>query len=211
MLDVSGASSLSGGAPRSSLNGDVSGASVVDLMGSATSMRLVASGGSHLELASLTVRDADLELSGGSHAQSRSPARWTPTRAAARGSSTPATRSSARWTSPVGRRSDRPRTRRPRAEPGAPSIATVTTVLPRGQVTLLACRRRGSLRGPPSPSDARRVVRRSRVWETAPIRSVPSHRLKPPRLPPPTHLRDPPRMGCRTPDTGPSANPGAPD
>lgn len=65
-LDVSGAGRVGGLAALDELAGEVSGASVVDLMGSATTLRLDVSGGSRLSLLQLTVRDADLTLSGGS-------------------------------------------------------------------------------------------------------------------------------------------------
>ena len=64
-IDVSGAGRLGGGLEAQALEGEASGAGIVSLRGSAVSARLEASGAAQLKLARLTLRDADLELSGG--------------------------------------------------------------------------------------------------------------------------------------------------
>jgi hypothetical protein len=68
-LDVSGASRVEGEAVVDGLTGQVSGASTVQLGGSAVTLALDASGGSHLGLPGLTAQDADLTLSGGSRGE----------------------------------------------------------------------------------------------------------------------------------------------
>jgi hypothetical protein len=67
--DVSGASRVEGDARMDGLAGEVSGGSALQLHGSAALLALDASGGSDLDLMELTVEDADLTLSGGSHGQ----------------------------------------------------------------------------------------------------------------------------------------------
>ncbi len=68
-VEASGASRTAGELEAQALAGGVSGASAVELRGSAGSVRLGASGGSRLELSALEAGDADLDLSGGSLAQ----------------------------------------------------------------------------------------------------------------------------------------------
>lgn len=64
-IDVSGGGGLTGELQAQSLSGEVSGAGRVSLEGSATSAKLEASGAGRLDLQTLTVQDADLQLSGG--------------------------------------------------------------------------------------------------------------------------------------------------
>ncbi|MFC1593223.1 GIN domain-containing protein, partial [Candidatus Omnitrophota bacterium] len=63
---VSGASIVSGDIKAEDIALDVSGAGSVQLEGSASDTEIEASGASHLKLASLTVNDADIMLSGAS-------------------------------------------------------------------------------------------------------------------------------------------------
>ena len=64
-MDVSGAGRLSGRLAAQGVSGEVSGAGKVSLDGSASQAQLEASGAGHLDLGGLTLRDADLQLSGG--------------------------------------------------------------------------------------------------------------------------------------------------
>ena len=64
-LAVSGAGRLEGRLDAQQLTGEVSGAGDVTLSGAAQALKLDASGGSTLDLAGLSARDADLTLSGG--------------------------------------------------------------------------------------------------------------------------------------------------
>jgi hypothetical protein len=64
-IDVSGGAHLSGGFQAQELHGEVSGAGRVSLEGSASRAQLEASGAGRLDLVSLTLQDADLQLSGG--------------------------------------------------------------------------------------------------------------------------------------------------
>ena len=64
-IDVSGGARLSGGLEAQELRGQVSGAGRVSLEGSASRAQLEASGAGRLDLKALTLRDADLQLSGG--------------------------------------------------------------------------------------------------------------------------------------------------
>lgn len=66
-VDCSGASRVEGSAEVGEVAGEVSGGSAVDLAGTASGLRLDASGGSRLELLELRATDADLTLSGGSN------------------------------------------------------------------------------------------------------------------------------------------------
>ncbi len=64
-IDVSGGAQLSGGLEAQEVSGQVSGAGRVSLEGSASHAQLEASGAGKLDLGSFTLRDADLQLSGG--------------------------------------------------------------------------------------------------------------------------------------------------
>lgn len=65
-LNLSGASDVTGGITADNANFSLSGASTVDLAGSANDMHITASGGSQLYLDKFPVRNADVNLSGGS-------------------------------------------------------------------------------------------------------------------------------------------------
>ena len=65
-FQVSGASTVSGDIKAEDIDLDVSGAGSVQLEGSASDIEIEASGASQLKLASLTVNDADITLSGAS-------------------------------------------------------------------------------------------------------------------------------------------------
>ena len=67
-LNLSGASSVTGGITTDSADFSLSGASTVDLTGSANDVLIRASGGSQLYLDRFPVRNADVNLSGGSEA-----------------------------------------------------------------------------------------------------------------------------------------------
>lgn len=64
--DVSGGSGLGGDLSADALTGTVSGSSRVGVTGTVTTAKLEASGGSSLDLATLTISDLDVRLSGGS-------------------------------------------------------------------------------------------------------------------------------------------------
>jgi Putative auto-transporter adhesin, head GIN domain len=64
-IDVSGAARLSGDLEAQELSGEASGAGQVALAGSASKAQLEASGAGKLDLKDLTLKDADLQLSGG--------------------------------------------------------------------------------------------------------------------------------------------------
>jgi hypothetical protein len=66
-INVSGGAHLSGGLEAQKISGEVSGAGQVSLEGSAMSAKLEASGAGKLDLGSLTLQDADLQLSGGAN------------------------------------------------------------------------------------------------------------------------------------------------
>ena len=66
-INVSGGAHLSGGLEAQKISGEVSGAGRVSLEGSASSAQLEASGAGKLDLGSLTLQDADLQLSGGAN------------------------------------------------------------------------------------------------------------------------------------------------
>jgi len=64
-IDVSGAARLSGELEARELSGEASGAGQVTLSGSASKAKLEASGAGKLDLKDFTLKDADLQLSGG--------------------------------------------------------------------------------------------------------------------------------------------------
>ena len=66
--ELSGASEVSGYLQAISCDIELSGASEIDLNGSGGDIRLDASGASQIEMASFTVDDADIDLSGASDA-----------------------------------------------------------------------------------------------------------------------------------------------
>lgn len=66
-INVSGGAHLSGGLEAQEVSGETSGAGRVSLEGSASRATLEASGAGRLELKAFTVRDADLQLSGGAN------------------------------------------------------------------------------------------------------------------------------------------------
>jgi RNA polymerase sigma factor (sigma-70 family) len=68
-LRISGASHVKGDLQARSLDVEATGASHVSLTGSAREARLVGNGASHLTLAGLTLRTADVVLTGASHAK----------------------------------------------------------------------------------------------------------------------------------------------
>jgi len=68
-VDVSGASRVEGGVDGGELAGEVSGGGVLDIAGTASVLRLDASGGSRLDLLDLRAETGDLTLSGGSSGQ----------------------------------------------------------------------------------------------------------------------------------------------
>jgi hypothetical protein len=68
-LDVSGAARVDGGAQMDELTGSLSGAGEIALTGAAQTLKLDASGASAIDLAGLTVGDADVTLTGGTDAE----------------------------------------------------------------------------------------------------------------------------------------------